>query len=239
VNRLLWLALALAACKSSKDDLPIGIGGGGTGGGGGGIDASVDTSTIDGGPVAGRVCLLTDPRDLVACAGAGAGGLSVTLGTLGATTADDGTFTIVPDGSGLVWHVTGSSIVTSVMPYTAGSAQVPAMTQTMYVSVQGDTGAAIQLTEGSVFARVTSSGVALAGAAASSNPQAMYNTYYDGTTVSAWKTTSTGALGTAFIPGIGVGTASIAVVPSGGATKTIPGVPIEDGALTFLAVSIP
>lgn len=239
MNRILWLALALAACKSSTDNLPIGVGGGGVGGGGGGHDAPVDTSAIDGGPVAGRVCLLTDPRDLVSCASTGAGGFAVTLGAASTTSADDGTFTIIPSGSGLVWHVTGSNIQTSVMPYTAGSAQVPAMTQTMFLSVEGDTGAAIQVTEGSVFARVTSSGVALAGATASSNPQAMYNTYYDGTTVAAWKTTSTGAFGTAFIPGIAVGTASVAVVPSGGATKTLTGIPIEDQALTFLAVSIP
>ena len=238
MNRILWLALALAACKSSTDNLPIGIGGGGMGGGGGGHDAPVDTSAIDGGPVAGRVCLVTDPRDLVSCAATGAGGFTVTLGAATATTGDDGTFTIIPSGSGLVWHVTGSNIVKSVMPYTAGSAQVPAMTTTMYTNVEADTGAIIQVSQGSIFARIVMAGVPLVGATASATGQNL-NTYYDGTTVSAWRTTSTGAFGTAFLPGISIGTATVAVVPSGGTTKTLTGIPIEDQALTFLAVSIP
>ncbi len=232
--------LAVVGCKSSTDNLPVEPGGGGgTIGVGGHPDAPRDVGG-DGGGLAGRVCLLTDPRDLVGCDATNAGGLTVTLGTQMATTAADGSFAMTaPTGTGLVWHVTGTAIQTSVRPYAAGDTQIPAMTTTMYTTVAADTGDFAVGGDGTIFIAVDKAGASLAGATASSSPTATYLTFYDGSTIHNWQTTSTGPFGTALIGGQPAGTATVAVVPPSAATISVTGVPVEDGALTFLTVTAP
>ena len=239
--RTLLLVVALVGCKSNTtDDLPIQPGGGTVGGGGGHPDAPADIATGDGSGLTGKVCLLTDPRNLVGCATAGAGGFTVTLGTASTTTADNGTFSLpAPSGTGLVWHVTGSGIMPSVRPFTTGDSLIPAMTVTMFDNVETDTGNLQLNNAGSIFVRVASGGAALSGATVASTPPAQYNTWYDGTTVSGWQSASTGAYGTALVGDVVVGTVTVSVTPAGGSATMIANVPVEDISLTFLSVTVP
>jgi hypothetical protein len=239
VKRLLLGVLALAACKASSDNLPIATGGGGGGGGGGQHDAPVDMA-VDGSGIAGRVCLVADPRDLAACAATGANGLVVTLGTQTATTTDDGSFAMAtPTGSSLVWHVTATGLQTSVMRYTAGSAEIPAMTTTTFGTLENDTGDVIQAGEGAIFARVVRAGAPIAGATASSNPVGLSVPFYDGGNPGIWTTTATGAHGTAYMPRIAIGPADILVTPQSSVGTSFTGLVVEDQALTFVLASVP
>ena len=241
MTKYLLLVVALVACKANTDNLPIGVGGGGGGGGGGGRpDAPADTGVGSNSNASGRVCLLTAEHDLSTCAATGALGLRVTLGTLETTTAYDGTFTLgVPTGSGLVWHVTGANFVTSVKTYIPGDTTIPIMTVTMFNDdVEADTGDFQLANTGGIFVHVTSGGAGLSGATVAPTPQAAYDTAYDGTTVHGWTTVATGVQGTAFVGGEAVGTATISATPSGGGATSVSGIPVEDGALTYLTFSL-
>jgi hypothetical protein len=238
VNKLLLVLVVGAGCKASTDKLPIGGGGGGGGTGGGGGGGTVDSPPSGDAGVLGRVCLAADPRDLVGCAATGAGGFTVTLGTSTATTAADGTFSFAtPQGSGLVWHVTGTNIVTSVMPL-ATVAEIPALTITTYQDLLGNTGVVLSAGQGSVLARVVHAGAPVADAVATSSPAAQYQTTYDGATAQAWGTTATEAHGTAFLAGITAGAVTVTVTPSGASPIAV-SAGVEDGALTFLAFDAP
>ena len=234
----LLVVLALAGCAAKTDNLPIGGGGGGGGAGGGGGGGAIPDAPNDGGGIAGRVCLVSDPRNLVGCATTGADGLTVTLGTSMATTAADGTFSIAaPLGSSLTWHVSGTNLATSVMPYTA-IAQIPALTLTTYQDLLSNTGAVLSVGQGSVLARVVHAGAPLTAADATSNPAAAYPTAYDGASPSSWTSIGTGAFGTAFLAGINAGATTVSVTPSGG-TAIDDTASVESGAITFLTFDVP
>ncbi len=232
-------ALVLAACSSNTtDNLPIVPGGGGPGGGGGGThDAAVDGN--DGGQLAGRVCLAADPRDLVTCAATGAGGITVTLGTAMTTTSDDGTFAIsAPQSTNLVWHASGTAIVTSVMSY-GTVAQIPALATTTYSDLVNGNGILLASGQGDIFVRVLQTGAPLAGATATATPASPYETHYDGPAAATWLTAATGAHGVAWIAAEAAGTASVTVTPPTGTAATLAAIPVEDGALTFVATEFP
>ena len=235
-----WLfAIALAACTSSgTDKLPIVPGGGGIPGGTGGKQDAAVYDGNDGGGLAGRVCLVGDARALATCASAGAEGLTVTLGGATAMTAADGTFTIAaPQGTNLTWHVTGTNLVTSVMAYSA-TPQVPALTQATYNELLNSNGIILVSGQGSLFVRVLQAGAPLAGATASILPAAT-EINYEGTTATAWDGHATGAHGVAWIAGEAVGNASVTVTPPTGTPATIAPIPVEDGAITFVATDFP
>lgn len=231
----------VAACSSSNNYPVLGGGGGGMSGGrdaGGRIDAATDGATDavpgDGGAIAGRVCLLTDLRDLTSCASTGASGLKVTLGTASATTADDGSFTLTkPAGTGLVWQVTGDTIVTSSMAFGA-KATIPAATTTDYANLQGGNGVVAAAGQGAIMARITQAGSPLAGATASANPASQqYPVYY--ATDTQWTTTATGARGTAWLPGLAsTQPAIVTVAASGGTPSATFSVTVPDQGIAFV-----
>jgi len=237
----LAIVAALAACThSGTPDLPVDPGGGGGaggGGGGGGSDAAVDTSN----QLAGRVCLAPDPRDLATCAATGAGGITVTLGTQTASTLGDGTFTmLIPQGSALVWHASGTTIVTSVMP--AGArAEIPVLAQTTYNDLANGNGVVLAADQGAVMARVVHAGAPLAGARANASPASLqYGAFYDGTSSTVWLQSATGTHGAAWLPGLAApGNAAVSITPSGGSATAIGTLPIEAGAITFVVADIP
>jgi len=239
VKRLLLVVVAIAGCKAKTDNLPIGGGGVGGGAGGGGGGWMIDSPAVSDAGVMGRVCLVSDPRNLVGCAATGADGLTVTLGTSTAMTAADGSFSFPtqPEGSGLVWHVTGTNLVTSVMPL-ATVAQIPALTITTYGNLLADNGEVLAQGQGSVLARVVHAGAPLTDAVATTSPLAQYQTVYDGATAQTWGTTATGAYGTAFIAAIAAGATTVKVKPSGASPISITA-SVEDGALTFLTFDAP
>src|SRR5690349_12972878 len=107
------LVLALVGCQGASEQYPVDPGGPNPGGMGMMVDAaSIDAPDPDAGNLLmGRVCLVTDVRGLN-CAGSGANGITVTLGTNSALTTANGSFSIVtPTGSNLVWRATGANVV--------------------------------------------------------------------------------------------------------------------------------
>jgi hypothetical protein len=237
----IWLLAAwlmLGACGDSVPNLPVNPCPGGGGGGGGGRDASID-STDGATLLAGKVCLLADPRDLTTCQATGAGGLTVAIDHNSATTADDGTFAIAqPVGTNLVWTVSGGNIVPSVMP--AGTlAQIPAIDMTTYTTLQSNNGVLLNTDQGSILMRVSSSGTPLVGARVTSTPAPSFGPFYDGTNAQTWLQNGTGAQGTAWLPGITAGTASLDVTPSGGSATPIGSAPVAGQAITYVLADVP
>jgi hypothetical protein len=240
------LVVFLAACGNDADMLPVG-GGSGNGlpdsGTGSTVDARlIDARVIDAAPApvdaaifSGRVCLLTDPRQLNVCASAGAGGLTVRLGTASATTSADGSFMIAGQtGSDLIWRVTGSNIKSSFE--VLRDYQIPAMTKTMYDSIAAANGVVADPGEGDLMIEVTHNGVGQAGVTVATTPPGYFGVFYDGASATAWTTSSTGANGAIWVPGIDVGTGSVTATLS--TSQTVTG-PIRDDGITFANVIVP
>lgn len=237
-----------AACGSSMTYAPPPGGGGGDGGvpsgdapnatdGPGKADAL--PAPGDGGTLSGRVCLANDPRDLRACAATGAGGLLVQLGDAAAVTSDDGSFTIAGSfGAGMVWHVTGSSIVTSIMQLP--DYQIPAITTTTYASMLAANNAALQPGQGTLMVTLVQNGVSPVGSTATVTP-GFFDPYYDTASTTTWaQSGGVGSGGTVWVPGLDVGTATLtAKLVNTTTTTSTPPQPIEDHAITYDVITFP
>lgn len=239
--KLAWLIVAVAGCHpAAGDDYPVLPGGDDTQGGGGiPRDAVTDDSTDASSTLAGRACLLTDLRDPGSCAATGAGGLTVTLGGETATTADDGTFTLArPVGSMLVWHVTGATIVPSVMPLDV-TVTIPVIATTTYLDALDNNGILLAPGQGSVFVHVVRGGAAITGATAVASPPPTYAPFYDGSTSLVWDQDATGARGMVWVAGAEAGTLTVTVTPPLATAGTPLAVPIEGDSITFATLAIP
>lgn len=236
--RALALLVVLAGCQNngSGDDYPI-IPGGDDTTIGPGVDARlIEDGSTDGGPtIEGRVCLLTDPRNLTSCAEMGAGGLAVVIGTQSALTLDNGAFTIeTPEGSNLVWRVTGSGVVPSVMALSSTHI-IPVFDVALYEDLLISNGILLDASQGSIFARILQGGAPLPGAEASASPPPQYATLYDSNAPLVWNGGTTGAFGVAWIPGAGAGATTVTVTPPvGDAVAAL--VPVEQGSVTFATI---
>jgi len=245
------LAVTAAACGDDGNMFPVG-GGGNDGGfqlpdgnGGGGNDATGDSGTdgavlaVDANEFDGRVCLLTDIRDFETCASTGADGLTVRLGTATATTAADGTFTIVgQSGTGLVWRITGPNIVSTYEPL--ADYFIPAILKTDFDALRAgsaDPDVTLVPGEGSMMVFVSRNGVGVSGVTATSSP-AFYQPFYDGATEFAWTQTATLSAGVVWVPGLDVGTATINVKDANAVAGMVTG-PIFDGGITFANIILP
>ncbi|CAN5918922.1 hypothetical protein BH11MYX3_BH11MYX3_23800 [soil metagenome] len=192
--KLAWLLVALTACQAAEEDrhvLPGGDDGESTTPGGG--DAGIrDAPPGDGSAILGRVCLLSDLRNLAGCAATGADGLTVTLGGQMATTAADGTFTMpAPSGSTLVWRVTGPGVVPSRMSFSVVPL-IPVVPQSFYDDLALSNGVIINAGQGAVVARlVTPHGAGVPGGTGTI-VAATYPAFYDGSSASQWNQSSTG-----------------------------------------------
>lgn len=239
--RIASLLIVLGACQGGSEQRPINPGGGddhvtppltdaGT--------TTTDGTTSDGAGISGRVCVVSDLRNLSTCAATGAAGLTVTLGSETATTSADGSFTIpTPAGSSLVWHVSGTSIVSSVMAYST-SALVPAVPATVYDNLTLSNGVIVNAGEGSVIGRVVRAATVVSGATATISPSATYAAFYDGNSASTWNQNSTGTRGVFWIPGAGAGSASLIVDTAAGDTVAATA-DVESDSITFLVVEVP
>lgn len=235
--RALVLVLAVAASCKSETNYPVG--GGGVTGSGGGTQVDAPTDSSGSGSNMARACVLTDPRDLTSCKATGVAGLTVTLGTQTATTADDGSFTIAaPTGTNVVWDVTGSTVVESVTPY-AGQTKISVMDAQMFSELQDNVSALPIAGTGGLLVRVTRGGAAVTGEAALVMPANQLGSYYDGATSSAWTQTATGAFGTVFEPNVTTGTASVQLSAADTLQATLSAIPITDGGMTFDVAELP
>lgn len=242
------LTLACAGCPAPEaDDYPVLPGGGGPGGVGGG---TVPLDDAGGGPddggtvIAGRVCVLDDPRDLSRCAIGGADGITVTLGSASTTTAADGVFTItaVPSAN-LVWRASGGNamIVPSVVPYGA-STTIPAIPATRFQALLADNGAIFSDGDASIFVHIVSGGASVTGATGTLIPAAASLVFYDGANDQVWDQDATGAFGMMWIPEADPGVVTVAIdrpdaVP-GTPPDTFDNIPLENLSITFVTVDL-
>lgn len=246
------LLVVLAACRAGSgaagggDDYPPITGGAGPIVVGAGAGSDGDAGTGDAGLARhGRVCLLTDLSrvgDATACAPSGAQGLVVSLGTRTTTTAGDGSFTIVPPlGGGLTWHVTGSQLVTSVMPFGADDT-IPAIRDLVYGELLDTNLVTLADQQGSIVVRVVSGVVPAVGVTATSVPAPPRLALYDASSATIWKESGgTGPLGMAWFADVplaaaGPTFATIALTPRG--RSAVPAVPVENQAITFLTYDL-
>lgn len=235
------LVLALVGCQGGSEMYPVDPGGPNPGGVGMMVDAaSIDAPDPDAGNfLMGRVCLVTDVRGLD-CAGSGAGGITVTLGTNSALTTATGAFSIVtPTGSNLVWRATGTDMVKSVMAF-GPSKTIPIISTQTYLDLQNSSSVTINPGMGSIFARVVKGAAATpqAGATATVDPVAAFAIKYDGNAPLNWTELSTGAAGTVWIPGAGPGANTVTITPASGATA-MEMLTVEDQAITYATIALP
>ena len=234
---LVFLLVVAVSCKT-ETNYPVGGGGGGGGGGTLHLDAPGDGEGS--GSAMARACVLTDPRDLTSCQGSGAAGLTVTLGSETATTADDGSFTITrPTGTNTVWDVTGSTVVESVTPY-AGQTRISVMNATMFADLRGANAVQPVAGHGDLLVRVVRGGASGPGEVVTSvPPNDPYGTVYDGLTPQSWTPSATGTYGTAYLAEIVTGTTAVRISAGGTLQTTLSGIPITDGGMTFVVAEVP
>jgi hypothetical protein len=204
------------------------------------VDAKPSDGVVsDGSMLIGRVCVVTDLRmPNAGCATTGAANITVTLGTETTMTADDGSFMLLsPSGAGLVWHTSGTNLVSSVIPLTTSNV-LPMVSVQTYLDLQNGNSVIVNSGEGSVFLYVRQTGLPLAGATTTVTPTASFLTLGDRANATNWVQGATGALGVSWTPGIIAGSATLRVTPPVGTVAMID-VPIEDGAITFATLVIP
>jgi len=238
--RLVWLLVALSACKQGTgDDYPIIPGG----------DDSIFTPMADAAPadgttlgdgsmLTGRVCLITDLRTPAACADTGAADIAVELGTATAMTADDGAFMMLaPSGTNLVWRTSKAGLVSSAMPFST-SAIVPMIASDGYAELEGANGVILNSGEGSVVLYVQLAGTPLSGATVTVAPAPTYLSMGDTGNPLVWVEGVTGSHGVSWIPGAAAGSV-VATVTVGGAAAMVLTLPVDDGAITFATATFP
>lgn len=222
---------ALAACATSGEDYPVTTQGGGAAGGG----ASTPT-------IAGRVCLVTDARNLTSCATTGAGGLNVSIGSGTATTLDDGSFVMNTPTSGntSMISVSGNGIVASNQALTA-NAQIPVIQQALFDQMMAQNGITTTDGSGSIMATVVRGGKPVGGVTATATPSPAFGPFYDGTSPTAWTLNPTGTMGVVWFPGAAVNM-PVNVTFTDPATQgetTVGGVQVIDGGVTFVEGVLP
>ena len=232
----------LGACSKTVDDYQVIPGQGGPNGGSNTIGVDAVTDTVPGSQISARVCLLTDPRDLTSCAPTGAANLTVKLGTVMASTVDDGSFTIAtPSGSNLSWSITGAGIEASLVPYST-SLSISAIASDAYTQLRTANGVLFVDQTAAVFAHVVHAGAAVTGVTTTVSPSPTAGViYYDGNSAQVWDQGATSTFGMIWVPEIdltGGATAATLTVSSGGTPTGFPGVPLRNLTLTFVTIEI-
>jgi hypothetical protein len=226
------LITLVAACAAQPgDDYPIQPGGGNpvASGGPGGMAT-----------VAGRACIVTDPRALGACSSSSAAGLTVTLGGAAATTAADGSFTLpaASDASAMV-GVTGAGIMPTQMVASAAMS-IPVLRADLFSQMMAANGITLEAGSGSILGSVLRGTAPATGIAVTSTPSPAFGPLFDGTTPTAWTLDATGARGVVWIPGVAVGPTQLTFrdLASSGET-TVDGVQVVNGGITILDAVLP
>ncbi len=243
MKALLAGLLLLVACKDDIEMFPVNPGGGGGGTGGTGfVDAGMPDGDGDAGnTIAARVCLLNDARDPTSCANTGAENLMVTLGTFTATTAADGSFSIMrPSGSNLVWIVTGTAIQPSAMSF-GTLTLIPAVEVGLYGQMVSAANVTPIAGDGAIIAQVKRGTTPVTGLVATTVPDADTAAFYDGNTPENWDPNVSGGLGMVWVPGVPTASAGSAqlLLAEGTTVHTIQGIPVFDSTVTFVFAAIP
>lgn len=203
--------------------------------------SSGDPGSHDPSPgLSGRVCLVSDLRDLGTCGMSGAGGLIVSGGGASAITGPDGGFDLRPLGEIDELMVSGPGVFPTFNPFDpSGLPVVRAIDADVYARELSTTGVLLPDNTGSILGSVTASGEPARGIGVTSVPSAPFGPYYDGT--GAFTTDRTGARGIFFVPGLSPGAASLTFrdLATGGETL-VNGVTVRNGGITILdSVALP
>lgn len=231
MRRFALLLVVISGCASNSDDgdYPVVPGGanGPSGGGGGGTQ------------LAGRACLVDDPRDLGACSTGDASGLTVTAGGMTTTTDADGNFELPITADGTMVRITGDDIVPTQAAADAAGA-VPLLRADLYAQMMAANGVTPSTGSGSILARVTRAGEPVSGVTATSNPAGSFDPMFDGTTPTSWTVDGTGARGIVWVPGVAAGPTSLTFsdIATSGET-TVGGVQVINGGITILDSVLP
>jgi hypothetical protein len=242
----LALLVVLSSCMSSADDntpiQPGGVGGiGSTGGGTGGGSGS----SSDGGGATNRVCIVTDLRTPTSsCDTQNLAGMTVTLGGQSAVTAADGTFLMtIPSEPNLVATVTGGpsgDMVNSVVPLSASSAPVvlPAVRPSTLSTLADTNAVTLDTAAGQLFMNaINANGTGIADIEAAAS-QSTAQLLFEGTDI-MWNGQSTGVHGALWLSNAIAGDVSMTLSKTGSNPLTVSGIPIQPGAVTFVATQFP
>jgi hypothetical protein len=195
--------------------------------------------------ITGRVCLLTDLRQIgvaAECADTGAGHWTVSLGSHTAISGDNGAFSIeAPLGGGFTWHVTAGRIVTSAMPFGADNT-IPVLLADRYTELLTENQASLSDLQGSIVVRVVRSNQPVPDVVATALSDATMDSLYDANSAEIWGPNSTGTRGLAWLPSVTVPTPARQVPVTlsllGTVVATTP-VTVENQTVTFVTQELP
>jgi hypothetical protein len=240
------LAVGLAACVNEDTQFPIVTQGGNPGAGGGG---TTTTTTI-----AGRVCLVNDPRFLTQCVTTGVDGLTVTLTTPTTTSPVTTTTTTTANGSFVIttptttvatapttFTITGPTIVPSTQTLVTG-VNIPVLSQQLFDQIALANG--INLNEntgtGTIIASVNRAGTPVSGVTVVATPNPAFGPFFDGTSPTGFTLNGTGAAGVSLLSGFHSGPVNLTFNDAGLGTETqVGGVQVVDGGITFVEGVLP
>jgi hypothetical protein len=209
----------VAGCYTDEDDEDFPI-----------VPGSGTTATSGtAGMLRGRACMSDDLTALGECARRGVGGLSVTLGTSVAITADDGSFALVPPrGSLQSFTVSGAGAVTTTTPYAPGPF-VPVINADVWASTLASNDIFLPPGTGSILGTVVRGREPAPGIMVSSTPGSAFGPFYDGET--GFTLDRTGARGVFFVPGLAAGPSTLGFAPG---DLTVVGISVIEGGVTIL-----
>jgi hypothetical protein len=227
MKRLALLLVMTGCAADAGDDFPLLTGG--------------DTLPAPGqsGVITGRICVITDPRNLAGCAASGADGLTVTLAGSTATTNTDGSFQLVAPGTASPVSVTGAGIVPTQISM-ASAASIPVLRADLFSQMMAANGITPSAGSGSILGTVVRGGVPQPGITVSVTPQPAFAPRFDGTTPTAFTLDATGARGVIWIPGVALGPTQLTFrdVATSGET-TVNGVQVVNGGITIMDAVLP
>ncbi|NVB82401.1 MAG: hypothetical protein HOV81_28740 [Kofleriaceae bacterium] len=232
--------LLLVACDHDIEMFPVMPGGGGGSSGTGFVDAGFGGDAGDAGnTINARVCLLVDARFPTTCANTGAGNLMVSLGSFTATTADDGSFTIMrPTSSNLVWRVSGDSVFPSAMSF-GTLTSIPALDLAVYLEMVGANNVTPPVEDGQIIAKVLRGTTPISNVTATTDPISDVPPLYDGGDAVHWQGNATGQLGSIWVPGVRPPSAQLNLRVGTTDLAPVVGIPLFQSTVTFVFAEFP
>jgi hypothetical protein len=225
--KTLALLVIVAGCAASADDTPV-------------QPMSGPVLPVAGGSVVGRVCVVTDARNLGGCSSTAAQGLAVTLDGAAAMTALDGTFSLpVPSVANAMLGVSGPGVVPTQVSLSSIDA-IPVIKADLFSQMMAANGIVLSSGSGSILGTVVRGGTPVSGISVTSTPSPAFGPLFDGTTPTSWQLDATGTRGVVWVPGVTAGPVQLTFrdLATSGET-TVDGVQVVDGGITIMDAVLP
>lgn len=183
----------------------------------------------------GRICVVLTLTNLRECRRNDLAGFDVSIGDLSATTDDTGAFTLpTPTGSLLSFTVAGPGAITTTMPFSP-SLTLPVIDADVYARALRSNQIFAPPGTGAILGTIARGGRPASGATVSTIPAGIFTPFYDapmGTT--GFGTTSTGARGVFWVPGLTFGPTDLTFRSGAGGETTVSGIQVVNGGVTIL-----